>query len=236
MTGRASTRATLAAAAAALLLGAAACAGPHEDARAAGVAADGSWERLAATPDNGRADEIRVRTARTADGAVQVEAALALALGHDVVWAVLTDYENMPRFVPDISAARVIRSEAGSKRVEIEGVARLLFMNVPIRTTVDAAYRHAGSIAIDSVAGNLAIHASVRVQGDETGTRVDYHARIVPDFWLPPLIGDFLIGRQIRRQFGGMVAEMHRRAGAHQTRGPGRPPPGPFSAARHERD
>lgn len=52
----------------------------------------------------------------------------------------------------------------------------------------------------------------MRVRGNETYTRVDYQVRMTPDFWLPPLIGDFLISRQIKRQFEGMVSEMHRRA------------------------
>jgi carbon monoxide dehydrogenase subunit G len=105
--------------------------------------------------------------------------------------------------------------------VQIEGAARVLFLEFPIHTTVDAVY-HDGSTAIDSVAGvagNLDIHAVVRVHGEGAYTRVDYQASMVPDFWLPPLIGDYLIGRQVRRQFEGMVAEMHRRADGHQTRG-----------------
>ncbi len=73
-------------------------------------------------------------------------------------------------------------------------------------------YPSDGSITVDSVGGNLAIHGVVQVHGDGPMTRVDYQARMTPDFWLPSLIGDFLIGRLIRRQFGGMVAEMHRRA------------------------
>ena len=207
--------------------------GALEDGRAALVAADDKWDRLAATPDNGIADEISVHTARSADGkAIQAEVVLGLPVDHAVVWAVLTDYENMPRFVPDIRATRVIHSEPGRKRVEIEGVARFLFMDFPISTTVDAVYHPAGTIAVDSVAGNLAIRGIVRVLGEGGYTRVDYRVRIAPDFWLPPLIGNFLIGRVIKRQFEGMVAEMHRRADGRQTRGlegPGRAPFRPAS-------
>lgn len=168
-------------------------------------------ERVRRTADE--ADEIDVRVARAADGeATEVAAALTLEIRQDVVWAVLNDFENMPRFVPDIRATRLIREGAGTKRVEVEGVWRVLFMAFPIRTTLDVVYSGGGAITIDSVAGNLAIHAIVRMHGDGPITRVDYQARIAPDFWLPPLVGDYLIGRQIRRQFEGMVAEMHRRA------------------------
>jgi len=178
------------------------------------------WDRLAANPDGGMADEIKVNTARAADGkTIQVVVALVLPINRDVVWEVLNDYENMPRFVPDILATRLISTGSGRKRVEIEGIARLMFLEFPTNTTLDVAHPPDGSIAINSVAGNLAIHGVVRVHGGGTYTRVDYKVRIAPDFWLPPLIGDFLIGRQIRRQFDGMVAEMHRRAGNPQMEG-----------------
>jgi carbon monoxide dehydrogenase subunit G len=184
----------------------------------------GKWDRLPAIPVGSVADEIKVHTALTADGkAVQVAVTLVLQVNPEVVRAVLNDYENMPRFVPDILATRLISEGSGRKRVEIEGVARLLFLDVPTRTTLDAVDRPDGSVAIDSVAGNLAIHGIVRMQGDGPYTRVDYEVRLTPDFWLPPLIGEFLVGRQITRQFEGMVAEMHRRADRHQTQGPALP-------------
>ena len=172
----------------------------------------GKWDRLAVIPVGSVADEIKVHTALTSDGkTIQVVVALVLQVNPDVAWAVLNDYENMPRFVPDILATRLISAEYGRKRVEIEGVARLLFLEFPTHTTLDVVDRADGSATIDSVAGNMAIHGSVRVRGDGPYTRVDYEVRLTPDFWLPPLIGDVLIGRQVTRQFEGMVAEMHRR-------------------------
>ncbi|MBC2730715.1 SRPBCC family protein [Thiobacillus sp.] len=183
------------------------------------------WDRLAADPDDSIADEVTVNTARVAGGkALQIGVALVLSIKHEVIWDVLNDYENMPRFVPDILAARLISAGAGRKRVEIEGVARLLFLEYPTRTILEVMYLPDGSITLNSVAGNLAIHGVVRVHGNGTYTRVDYQVRMTPDFWLPPLIGDFLISRQVKRQFVGMVSEMHRRADNRQMEGraPGR--------------
>jgi carbon monoxide dehydrogenase subunit G len=178
----------------------------------------GEWDRLAAIPVGSASEEIKVRTALTPDGkSVQVVVALVLQVDSDVVWAVLNDYENMPRFVPDILATRLVSVGSGRKRVEIDGVARLLFLETPTHTTLDVVYRPDGSIAIDSVAGNLATHGVMRLHGDGPHTRVDYEVLLTPDFWLPPVIGEFLIGRQITRQFEGLVAEMHRRAHGDQT-------------------
>jgi uncharacterized membrane protein len=179
-----------------------------------------NWDGLAEDSVGSTANEVKVRTALAADGkTIQVVVALVLPINRDVVWGVLSDYENMPHFVPDISATRLIDVKPGRIRVEIEGVARLVFLEFPTSTTLDVVYPRDGSIAIDSVAGNLAVHGVVRVHGDGTSTRVDYQVRIAPDFWLPPLIGDFLIGLQIKRQFEAMVAEMHRRAANRQMEG-----------------
>lgn len=170
-------------------------------------------DRRGAGADRGSGDEVRVSTARAADGkTIEVAVTLLVPIAEDVVLDVLGDFENMPRFVPDIRAAR--SSNAGPRRwrVDIEATARLLFLKFPINTTLDVTYPSDGSITVDSVDGNLAIHGVVQLHGDGPITRADYHVRMTPDFRLPQLIGDFLIGRLIRRQFGGMVAEMHRRA------------------------
>jgi carbon monoxide dehydrogenase subunit G len=179
-----------------------------------------NWDGLAAAPVGGMANEVKVRTALAADGkTIQVVVALVLPIKHDVVWGVLSDYEHMPHFVPDIRTTRLIDVKPGRIRVEIGGVAHLVFLEFPISTTLDVVYPSDGSISINSVAGNLAVNGVVRVHADGTNTRVDYQARIAPDFWLPPLIGDFLVGRQIKRQFEAMVAEMYRRAASRQTEG-----------------
>lgn len=200
----------VAAASVALLLHGSDLAGPPERAKA-------NDSGLMRAEGPAVADRIEVRAARIAGTkAVRVVADLTLAVAPDIVWAVLIDYENMPRFVPDILATRVVGVAAGKMRVAIEGTARFLVVDFPIETTIDVTYGPDRAIAIDSVAGNLGIDATVQVQADGSYTRVHYRARIAPDFWLPPLIGDFLIGRQIRLQFEGMVAEMHRRAARPQ--------------------
>jgi len=171
-------------------------------------------DRLPTSPSGGVADEIVVRTSSANGGkTILVMVALVLPINQEVVRAVLSDYENMPRFVPDIHTTRVSNAGPGGKRVEIEGTANFFVMEFPVTTTLDVVYPPDGSIAINSVAGNLAINGVVKLHSDGPSTRVDYQARITPDFWLPPLIGDLLIGRLIKRQFEGMVAEMYRRAG-----------------------
>lgn len=161
------------------------------------------------------ADAVHVRSERSADGAaIDVSITLVVPIDAGVVVAVVTDYEHMPRFVPDILATRVRHAEPGNQHVEIDGVARLAFLVFPIHTAVHVVNRADGTIEIDSLGGDLTVHGTVRVQQQAADTRIDYRARIEPTFWLPPLIRDLLIAGMIRRQFEAMVAEMRRRAAA----------------------
>lgn len=157
-------------------------------------------------------DEVRVRTERGDGAAIEVSVTLVVPIDAGVVVAVVTDYEHMPRFVPDILATRVRHAEPGNQHVEIDGVARLAFLVFPIHTSVHVVNHADGTIDIDSLAGDLEIHGRVQVQQQAANTRIDYHAAVEPAFWLPPVIRDLLIAGMIQRQFEAMVAEMRRRA------------------------
>jgi hypothetical protein len=161
----------------------------------------------------GESDEVRVRTERSGDGAaIEVSVTLVVPVDAGVVVAVVTDYEHMPRFVPDILATRVRHADADNQHVEIDGVARLAFLVFPIHTSVHVVTHADGTIEIDSLAGDLTIHGTVHVQQQAAHTRIEYRAVVEPTFWVPPPIRDLLIAGMIRRQFEAMVAEMRRRA------------------------
>jgi hypothetical protein len=47
-----------------------------------------------------------------------------------------------------------------------------------------------------------------RVTAIPTGSRIHYRSRWVPDFWLPPGIGAWLIKRQMARQLAELVRRL----------------------------
>ncbi len=158
------------------------------------------------------AETIAIEAEReSGGGAVKVQTRLALPFDFAEVWDVLNDYEHMPRFVPDIHRASLIQADKNHKVVKLDGVTTLLFLHFPIEVVVDVRYLSDRRISLKSVSGNLDVRADVRLDSDGNSTRVTYVAYLQPSFWLPPVIGPYLIGQQIRRQFEGQVAEMHRR-------------------------
>ena len=49
------------------------------------------------------------------------------------------------------------------------------------------------------------------VASERRGTRLSYHAEVVPAFWFPPLIGPSVVRRETAEQFSAMTREMQRR-------------------------
>lgn len=165
------------------------------------------------------AETIEVNAEREGDGgAVKVQVHMSLPFKYAEVWDVLNDYEHMPQFVPDIHGAELIRSGTDFKQVRLKGESTLLFLHFPIQIVMEVKYLSGTHVSLKSLEGNLGVRGDVHLAPDGNGTRVAYVAHLRPSFWLPPVIGPYVIGLQIRRQFEGQVAEMYRRRDSKQAK------------------
>jgi hypothetical protein len=76
-------------------------------------------------------------TVRAAGGAYQVSVTFTIQEPIAVARRVLTDYENIPRFMPDVVSSRVIARGAAGVVVEQEAVARVLFFSKHVQLRLD---------------------------------------------------------------------------------------------------
>ena len=155
-------------------------------------------------------------------GVAQVQVDFSLPLTSGEVLNVLTDYEHMHQFVPDIYSVKLIHADENHKLLELKGAVEFFFIEFPIEVVMDVTFLPNGVVYLQSVSGNLKVQGVVKVSQPGSETQVTYSARLQPAFWLPPVVGPALIGSQIKRQFSGQIAEMYRRhsnaAGAAGTR------------------
>jgi ribosome-associated toxin RatA of RatAB toxin-antitoxin module len=169
---------------------------------------------LAAAPAYA-AEDVTVQAERLGD-AVEVRAQATIAAPWPLVWQVLTDYEDMPRFVPGI-ARSVVRSRDGNRLVlEHSGEARFLLFSFPIQVTLEVVESPMSLVTSRAIAGNVR-RMSGRYELSERGAQgvlLRYIGLIEPDFDLPPLIGPAALRSSVKEQFTAMVAEIERRAGS----------------------
>jgi ribosome-associated toxin RatA of RatAB toxin-antitoxin module len=129
------------------------------------------------------------------------------------VWRTLTSYDHMEEFVPDMASCRVLSRNGNEVIIEQFGTARFLFMSRSIHLVVRATEQPMSSIDIALVSGDMK-HYEARwelIPIPETGgTRVVYTGRLMPNFYVPGLLGTNIIRGDIERMMNAVLAHLER--------------------------
>lgn len=129
-----------------------------------------------------------------------------------LAWTVLTDFERMAEFVPNLSHSQILERGENTLRVRQKGTARYGPFSSDFETTREIRLAPKREIRAYGVGGNIKRMESVmRLEVEGEGTRLEYHAEVQPDFWLPPLFGPSFVRHETAEQFSAMIREMLRR-------------------------
>jgi|SRR5882672_1804931 len=157
------------------------------------------------------AEAISIRTAREGEF-VTVSASVVMHVDVRVAWAVLTDYDHLAKFIPDMKTSRVVSREGNRVRVEQTGDVGFFFYKEPVNVVLEVREEPPRRITAWSVEGNVkGLETRYELDVSGKGVRLDYAGRFVPAFAIPPLIGMPLVSRLIERRFRAMVEEIERR-------------------------
>ncbi|AVR94727.1 SRPBCC family protein [Pseudoduganella armeniaca] len=138
------------------------------------------------------------------------------------VWRILTGYDRMEEFVPDLVSCRVLSRNGNEVIIEQFGTARFLFMSRSIHLIVRATEQPMSSIDIDLISGDMKHYESrwELVPVPETGgTRVIYTGRMMPNFYVPGILGTNIIRGDIERMMGAVLARLDK-GGTSKVPGP----------------
>lgn len=158
-----------------------------------------------------------------------VNASVAAPAPVAVCYAVLTDYERLPDFVPGIRSSRIVSQPGEMLKVEQVGAGGPAWLGITVRTVLGLtltppAAGVEGRIDFGSYGGDLRqMYGFWVVRQEGAGCRIDYRATLEPDFPVPALIGPFFMRRQVEGQLDAIVREIVRRQSL-----PGEPLTQPF--------
>jgi carbon monoxide dehydrogenase subunit G len=161
------------------------------------------------------AEEWEIKVLREG-GELIVDATLYAPVTPREAWAVLTDFERMAQWVPNLQSSQVL-SKPGEMplRVAQKGAGRVGPFRAPFESVREVELIPEHTMRSKNVAGNMRrMESTTRLFADPSGTRIDYHLEVAPDYWVPPLIGAAVMRGSIRDQFRAIVGEMERRAAA----------------------
>jgi ribosome-associated toxin RatA of RatAB toxin-antitoxin module len=128
------------------------------------------------------------------------------------VWDVLTDYDRLAEFVPDLTSSRLVARDGDECIVAQEGFGQFLFIKQPIHLLVRVVETPPSTIQVTLVKGNMHEYSADWVLNaiDANTTQIDYDATLAPMFYVPSLFGTMLMKRDLRNMLAGIVREMEK--------------------------
>ena len=156
--------------------------------------------------------ESEIRIERSQD-AIRINATLRVDAHHRIAWQVLTDYNNMARFVPGMQTSQIVSGPGEALLLKQAGQSGFLLFALPIKVVVRIAETPLEVIRFEAVGGSFKNkRGEWRIKGQDDATLLVYQASIAPGFWVPPLIGPAVMGQDVRSELMGLAREMQRRA------------------------
>jgi ribosome-associated toxin RatA of RatAB toxin-antitoxin module len=169
---------------------------------------------LAGAPAARAQSGISVQAQRSG-GAIELKAEATIEAGAALVWRVISDYENLPQFVPGLTRSVIVSRKGNRLVVEQSGEAGFLFFRVPIEVRLEVDESPPDRISSRAVGGNLRRMTGlyeIRAGAAPGEVILRYAGMIEPGFNLPPIFGMAALQSNVEEQFEAMVREIRRRA------------------------
>jgi ribosome-associated toxin RatA of RatAB toxin-antitoxin module len=132
-------------------------------------------------------------------------------------WEVLTNYDRLAEFVPNLSSSRLISRADRECVVAQEGYGQFLFIKQPIHLLVHVHETPFSNIALTLLKGNMheyqanwAITAATAA--DNHLTQIAYTGTIAPAFYIPSLFGAAMMKSDLRNMIATVVREIEKPA------------------------
>lgn len=164
-----------------------------------------------AAPAVSAAIDMQVSVQRRGDLLV-VDATLVAPVSQREAWVVLTDFDAMSAFVPNLEASRVTARDGGRLRVEQRGVARWGPLAHAFTMVREIELEPFAQVRSQSVSGSLRqVKSLTRFSAVAGGTEIRHHIELDVDTWMPDFLIEPFLRHEVREQFEAVVAEMLRR-------------------------
>jgi len=131
-----------------------------------------------------------------------VEIEMLIKAPTDKVYTLFTDYDHLNRINKTVTKSNLVYSiDDNTHRVNVLSEACVSFFCIKVKQLQDVEEQKDGIIFVTDVPGKsdtVYAHSRWHIRQENEFTRVTYNTDLKPDFWVPPLIGPYLIKRKLR--------------------------------------
>lgn len=148
-----------------------------------------------------------------------VEVDFTVAATAPEVWAVMTDFDHMHTFLPNLEVSRVLEHKDNHLKIEQKGNAYYGPFSMSFQSVRDIDLVPISRIVAHTRNGSVKFMESVaNIEADGEHTHVHYHASWEPAGWWSHFLGEQMVTSEVERQFLAMTQEMLKR---HEMQGAG---------------
>ena len=127
-------------------------------------------------------------------------------------WNVMTDYDNMAKFVSNLEWSKIIGRDGNTLTVEQKGKASRGPLSITFENVREIVLTPPREVRSRLISGDLkASEFTTRVFDLGETARITNHGEFIPKIWVPPVIGPALIEAETRKQFQELREEILRR-------------------------
>ncbi len=124
---------------------------------------------------------------------VRIQGSITVPQTPEVVWQVLTDYDHLSDFIPDLLESRTIAVQP-TRLLRQQGSNHWWIFSRRVRVTFQVEETPGQEIRFRAVDGDFLEHQGTwRLIPVDHQTRIIYEATVRPRFFIPPLIGARLL-------------------------------------------
>lgn len=133
-------------------------------------------------------------------------------------WQVLTDYDRLHTFVPNLLSSKLLERNGTQVLVEESGSFGFLFIKRTIHLITRVTEHPFSALDITLVKGDMKHYAthwdiapvatSPSFSDGASGTRLSYTGRVEPDFFAPSLIGAAMLRSNVKQMMEAMITEI----------------------------
>lgn len=149
------------------------------------------------------------------DGTLVLNISYRVPVSQREAWAVLTDFENMAGFIPNLESSKVLLRAGKTIQVEQKGSISLGMFPVHYESRRQIEAVPYQSIRSHTLSGNTRLESVMVLSPAGNGTLLSYHATATPELPVPNGLISSYMSEMVENQFKAMGQEMVRRAQAN---------------------
>lgn len=172
---------------------------------------------FAALAASAHAYEIETLDVTHDDGRYTANFSVRLAVPVDRVRAIATDYEHLGQLSDLVAESRVLGVSGNTTRLKLVLRGCVLFLCKSVSRVEDVVAEANGDITTRALPEQSDFRVATerwRILPEGNGTRFIYQAEMVPDFFIPPIVGPFVMRRVLERELRESAVRFERLGGS----------------------